>query len=793
MWYNYLKNSLRFLKRNSVFSFITLAGLSVGMAATIIILLWIINEKSFDNFFDNSSRIYRVISQGTELWQEGVEGTPISLSETARKSIPEIEAITFFEECPATLFKYNNIGFYEKGGILADSGFFNVLSFPLLSGSPDMVLHDRNSIVISKKMAEKYFGTIDAVGKVLEYDKTTCTVSGVFNDLPNNSTMRFDFVIPQMRYPLSNPVLGWGRWMYTTMMRLDKNANPSEIAVKLTDLARQNNSYHVQKLGVKFILQPIRDLHLDGKRNNWRKYYFSGEKRFVLGFSVVALFILLIACFNYINLSTARAEKRSKEIGIRKVAGAGRETLVLQFLLESFLFALVSLIFSLIIIEIIRPYFNRLVEREMIINYADMSFLSVILGVLIVTGIFAGLFPALILSSLKPISIIKGIGTKVKGGVAFRKLLVIFQFVISSSLIIVTIGFLAQLNFIRNKNIGFDIRNVFYLPLRENLGKEYKYVKQELLKDPAIESVSAADYLWAINNSRCTGCFNWQNNKSSNIDFMMSVVDYDYFETLKIPIVRGRSFSNEYKTDSVNSFIVNETAARLMQQDQILGTSCNLLNRKGTIVGVFKDINFASLHSGIDPFVVMIMNDQASYSSRGVMIVRANGNNINGAKNALERVWKSVNKLTPFEVYELKGTYDRLYKPDRRLGVMISGFALLAMLICGLGIFGLVTFMTEQRTKEIAVRRVSGSTVTKIVVLISQKFFGWVLLGYLVALPVAWFGFSTLLKSYAYKVSLSVWMLILPLFIVLLISLISSVFQAYKAANADPARNLRIE
>ncbi len=798
MWGNYLKIAFRNLIRNRVFSAINIFGLAIGMAGCIILMLWIEDELNYDIFLENKNEIYRVMSYGTRYMQEGFDGSPAPLSLFGREMIPEIINSTTFEDVGEVLIKYEDHGFYEKGGLVVDTTFFDMFSFKILKGDPETFFDDPYSIVISENMAEKYFGSVDVLGKVMETSGLQIKVTGVISDIPLNSTLQFDYVVPFTLYQEFDYPFSWGRFMYATYVQIGDNANVDTVASKLTEVARSQNCPQVLD-GVSFTLQTMDAVHLDGKHNIWRPFYKSVDKRYIFAFSIIAVFILLIACMNYINLTTARAERRSREVGLRKVVGADRRKIINQFLGESMLVTLISIIIALILVELIRPGFNVLTDKQLIINYTDWTFMLGVIVIFLVTGLMAGSYPAFILSYYNPIKVLKGLGRGGSGGSAFRRVLVVFQFVIASGLIIGSIVIYQQMRFIRNKNLCFEKEHVVYIPLKENLGKEYKYVKNELLNDPNILSVSAASYLSAFDNNRCSGCFTWDGYTDENeVDFIQMTVDFDYFKTLGIPLVDGRAFSSEYSTDSTLGFMVNESAVKDIGVNNVLGLSCkyggyNSTLRSGQVIGIFKDVHSRSLRHEIDPKVVWIMQDPGEHDSRGVMLVKINGAQVGNAIQSLEELWNKINRITPFEFHFLDRTYEELYSQDRRIGQIVLYFTILAIIISCLGIFGLAAFMAERRTKEIGVRKVNGAGIGNIVWLMSKEFSRWVIIAFIIACPLAWYFMDKVLNNYAYRIDIGAGIFIIAFLMVFIIAFVSVGYQAFKVARANPVEALRYE
>lgn len=761
-------------------------------------MLWIEDELNYDDFIKDKESLYRVMSYGTKYMINGFDGSPPVLGILGRESIPEIKNTTAFRDVGQTLLKYKENGFYEDGGIVADTTFFRIFNYSFIAGNPDKAFKEPFSIVITESMAKKYFADESPIGKVLESEAVDVIVTGVLEDIPKNSTLQFNVVIPFTLYKEINYHFSWVSFMFANFIWISDIANPDSVAKKLTEFAETQKCPQVLD-GVSFRLQAMSKVHLDGEHNNWRIFYRSVDKRYIYAFSIIAVFILLIACMNYINLTTARADKRSREVGLRKVSGAERKNIIRQFLGESLLLTFVSLIIALILVELIRPVFNNLTEKELAINYMNPAFIIGVIGIFFITGVIAGSYPAFILSSFNPIRVLKGSEMKRKGGSVFRKVLVVFQFILASVLIIGSLVIFRQINFIRDKDLGFDKEHVVYLPLKENLGKEYKYVKNELLNDPNILSVSAADYLWAMDANRCSGCFRWEGyTDDDEIDVHIPQVDFDYFKTLDIPIIEGRAFSSEYSTDSTQGFMMNESAVKKTGIENALNLPCELhgynsVIHSGPVIGIFKDIHYRSLHHEIEPQVVRILKNPEDYDSRGVMLVKINGANRDDAIASLEEKWNEVNKLTPFEFHFLDQTYENLYKFDKRTGRIVGYFTILAILISCLGILGLANFMAERKTKEIGIRKVNGASVSSIIWLMTRGFSKWVVIAFIIAAPIAWYFMDKVLTNYAYRIEIGAGIFLLSFALVFFIAFFSVAYQAYRVAIANPVDALRYE
>lgn len=797
MWKNYIISTIRTIRRNKLFTFINILGLSIGMAASLMIIFWVWDELSYDKFMNNRDQLYRVMSYGTKYMVDGFSGSPMILAEHAKAELPEVEKAVTFEATGRVLARNRNEGFYFEKGIVSDPTFFEVLPFQMKSGHPEHLLDNPHDMVISEAMARKLFGEQDPAGQSLVIDNIPMNITGVFHALPDNSTLQFDFVAPYSLYRELGIGFFWGRFMGTTLLQLRPDANPNLVAMKLTAMAKNAQCPQVLD-GVHFRLQPFGDLHLDGKHNEWAVFYKSGDSRYIWLFSIVVVLILLIACVNYVNLTTARADRRSFEIGMRKVSGASPNNLKIQFLTESMIFSTISLLIAFLLLWLFWPYYQQLTGKELIMDPGNPWLLLGVIGVFVITTLLSGLYPSFVLPAFNPVAVLKGLPSGRRGKGWMRKGLVIFQFFITSALIIGSLVIFRQISYIRDTDLGFDKENIIGLPMKENLGPKYAMIKQQLSSDPDIVSVTCCDYLWATDNNRCKGCVRWEGfQEGDDVDLLLPRVDFDYFETLGIPLTEGRYFSAGYVTDSSEAFLINESAARAMKLGNPVGVKCRISGstgqtQTGRIVGVFKDVHYASLHQEIAPQFVRIYRESDMGGHSAVILVKFQGS-ADAVLGKLQKTWESVNQLTPFEYFFLDQTYENLYLKDRRIGRVVSWFTILAVLLSALGIFGLATFIAERRMKEVAIRKVNGASVPKVVWLITWDFLRLVVVSFALAIPLAWYIMNNVLQAYAYHIAITPWIILISLLIVFAIVLFASVSQAVRISRIDPVTALHYE
>ncbi len=798
---NYFKTAIRNLLRNKVFSVINILGLSIGMAACLLIIIWIFNELNFDNFHKNKDRIYRVMTYGTEYMQTGSGTAPAPLGLLASSRFPEIEKTTLFEEVSDLLFQYEEKGFYQKGGIIADTSFFNIFSFEFIEGNSNHPFTNPNEIIIDEEIAQKLFGDDFALNKVIKADGESLKVVGVVKNIPDNSSLVFKYVIPFSYDKINSSTYSWGRFMFSTYVLLNDQANIDSVGARLTRFAKEEECPQVVRDGGFFKLQEFTKLHLDGEENHGSEFsYFNlTDKKHVIVFSVIALFILINACFNYINLSTARSVQRSKEVAVRKVSGAKYKNLFNQFMGESLLTSLIATIIALILLELARPVFSQLTGKLIAIDYMSIEFIISVLFLFLSTGLLAGSYPAFVLSSFSPLSIFRKSFKSVKSGF-FRNILVIIQFFIASVLIIGSVVIIKQLNFIGKKDLGFDNSNIVCIPFKENLAKNYSFLKSQLLQDPNIISITASDYAWAETENRCAGCFAWKGFDWDNpVDMHTPRVDFDYFKTMGVEVVSGRDFSNQFSSDSTAAVMINETAAKAIGVEDPLSLPASFYEfrtskRKSVqIIGVFKDFNYGSLRRKIEPMVARIESSPERFSQSSEMFVKINPHNREAALKVLEEKWYSVNNVIAFEYRFLDQVYEGLYKGDKDMGRLIIYFTLFSILIACLGILGLTIFIAEKRTKEIGIRKVNGASTTLLVWIMLKEFIGVVSISFVIATPVAWYLMDKMLQQFAYRTSITFGVFAISFILVLLITIFTSAYQAIRAANKNPVDSLRSE
>jgi len=792
MFKNYLKTTFRNTTRHKGYSFINLTGLAIGIACTLLILLWVKDELSYDRFHENGKDIYRIMSYGTKYMIEGIDGTPAPLAPAIKEEVPGIVNYARFSDVSKLVCKYGDKVFYETRGLIADPSIFEIFTFPFVQGNPKTAFSEPLDVVITETMAKKYFGTEDPIGKTIEVEGNPAAVKGVIRDIPYNSHIQFDFL---SSYEFIEEITGygtsWGSFNFVTYLQLERDRDIQEIGKNITAVASNNNCPQV-KDGVEFRLQPLSAIHLDN-RGAFRNYADVGDRKYVYVFSIIAFFILFIACVNFMNLSTARSTTRAKEVGMRKTVGASRRQLILQFFGESLFLTMTACVFALILVTALLPAFNQIAGKQLRLNLIDIQLVLGLIIIVLLTALTAGSYPAIYLSSFKPVKVLKGMFKSEGKGQTFRRVLVVTQFSLSIALLIGTLVAFNQLRFLRHSKLGFNPENIVYVPVKENIGKRYDAFKAELLNDPNINSVAAQYYLFAEQSFRTTG-YDWEGReKDQEADIILNLVDYDFIPMLGLELVEGRNFSKEYSTDATQAYILNEEAIKQMGMQNPVGKQFSYGQRKGTIIGVLKNAHFRSLHVKIEPHVLFFLDDVSVATEYGVVLIKVNSDKTVEALATIKGVWKEFNPITPFEYHFLDQKYDSLYRKEQKIGTILNAFTLFAIIISCLGLFGLASFLTEQRTREIGIRKVLGASESSIVFLLSKQFTKWVLISNIFAWPAAYIIMNEWLKSFAYRINIGIWAFVLSGMLAVGIALITVSYQAIRAAWANPVDSLRYE
>lgn len=790
---NYFKIAFRNLWRHKAFSFINIMGLTVGLTACFLIFLFVSFEKSYDSFHSKSDRIYRIVTDlKTPSDDLHIPVTSWAFAPKIKSEMPEVEAFTRVSG-GSFLVKKDNLKFQEDEMLFADSTLFRVFDFKLIQGDPKTVLKDPFSVVLSEAAAKKYFGKENPVGQtlLLSGDNKPATVTGVMKNIPENSQIKTDFLVSMSTFTQNlNKGIDdeWGNFGAISFLLLKPGTNASALESKFPQLLTDwiGKDMDEAKMHYTLFLEPLRDVYLYSTRNGGE----SGNIKNVYIFSLIAIFILLIACFNFINLTTARASERAKEVGVRKVAGATKAQLARQFLGESVLLCLIAFVLSIILCVLFLPLFNQLSGK--IISpgiFTNVSNIVILFVLSIVIGLLAGTYPSLVLSSFKPVVVLKGRFTTGVKGVLLRKGLVVAQFSISIALIIGTIIVYSQMQYMRNQDLGFNKDQMMILDTDEDPATET--FKQSLATIPGVKSVSLSSSAPSLGNSAAYSEIENKNGELQVGTLALYSVDVDFIPQYKMKLIAGRNFSKDFPADTSKTMIVNEAAVKMFgysSPDQIIGKRFKQWGREGRIIGVIKNFHYRSLQENIEPLSMILKP-----GSKNLVNINIAAANIPKTITAIETKWKEMIPGRPFSYLFLDEAFNKQYVNEDRFGKLFINFSILAILISCLGLLGLASYSTLQRTKEIGVRKVLGASVSNITNLLSKDFIKLVLIALVIASPIAYWGMHKWLQSFAYRISIHWWVFLVAGFIALYIALFTVSFQAIKAAIANPVKSLRTE
>ncbi|MBN1270917.1 MAG: ABC transporter permease [Candidatus Aminicenantes bacterium] len=793
MFANTIKTALRGMKKQETHTFINIFGLAAGMACCILILLWVRDEVNFDRFHEHFGNIHRIVSDWPKYSWNGMEGTPRPLAEVVEEQIPEVKKTVRIADHSRLVFRYRDKAFYESRGIIADPSLFEVFSFRFIKGNPETAFSHPTDIVITESLARKYFEEENPVGQTIEVDGKQAVVKGVIADIPRHSTLRFDFVSSfAFIEELSGYGVHWGAFNFNTYVLLRPDTDPAELGPKMTQLARDNKCPQVED-GASFRLQPLARVHLDA-RTYQRDTVLLGNRSVVVLFSAIAVFVLLIACVNFCNLSTARSALKAKEVSLRRTVGASRGQLIRRFLGESFFLTGISFLTALALSFLLLPILNRLSGKEMSLNLTRPDLLVGLAVLFLVTGFLAGGYPAVFLSGLRPSLMLKGGKGSREGGLTLRRILVVFQFTLTVILLIGTVVVARQFFYLSHVDLGFSKENVIQIPVKGSVASRFDAFKNDLLSNPEVISVSAERYPFSRTTSRSSGNFDWEGREGEeDLDMVYCGVDYDFFKTLNLDLVQGRVFSRENPSDKRGAVILNETAVKAMGMEEPLGKWFSVSkDKKAVIIGVVRDAHFRSLHHEVEPRFFYITG-MAAARDRGLVLVKIRGADVPKTISDLEKIWKKFNPVSPFEYQFLDETYAELYEEEHRMLTVFNFFTGLAVFISCLGLFGLASFLAERRTKEIGIRKVLGAGEMNIVVSMTKDFVRWVLLANVFAWPAGYFLAKRLLQDFASRVSVGIGVFLLVGVSAVLLAALTVSGQALKAARTDPASALRYE
>jgi putative ABC transport system permease protein len=807
MFSNLIKHSIRSFKRQRAYIVINILGLSIGIACSLLIALFVINELSYDRYNVKKDRIFRMILNGKIGGQEvTVTYSAAVIGPTMVKEVPEVEDFLRMNGVGPTTVEYNKQAFTDDHIVEADSSFFNFFSIPVIKGDPNNLLNAPRKAVLSVSTAKKIFGKENPIDKTIKIgsDTSLYTISGVMGDIPENSHFEADILTSFMTNPGSkNPT--WLSNSYSTYLLLKPNSSYKTVDAKLpgliikyvgpelqkfmgvsiTDFAAKGNKY-------RFYLQNLKDAHLDPSVTQ-QQFKAASDPKFLKIFGSIAILIVIIAAINFMNLSTAQASRRAKEVGIKKIGGSSRGMLVTQFLSESFILSLLSLIFALIFIKVTLPYFNNLLGAKLVLNlFASWYTIPGLIIFSILVGILAGSYPAFFLSSFNPYEVLKGnVKNSMKNG-RLRRVLVVFQFAVSILLIVGTMVMYRQINYMLNKDVGFNKEQLIVINRADALGAKVKSFKEAVKEIPGVVNIASSTAVPGRNNN--DNGYGMEGRKDENFLMQTNWVDYDYLETYKMTLASGRFFNESFTTDK-KACLVNESAVKNFSISDLAKTRFMQPRDSGKfdylpVIGVVKNFNFESLRNPIQPYLFRFKSDDVLW---GYLSVRLSGKNYSSTISAIENKWKDFVPNNPLQYYFVDADFEQMYKQEKQNAQMAVIFSILAIFIASLGLFGLTSFTVEQRTKEIGVRKAMGSSVPGIYVVISREIIILVSISALIAWPIIYYVAGKWLENFYYRISLSAFSFIAGLTIALGIAILTISYRILRAAGVNPAQSLKYE
>ncbi len=783
---NHIKTVLRNLVRHKAYVIIEIFSLTVGLISGILIFLWVIDEMSFDKFHTNSGSIYKVMNNNT--YPDGrIEthgATSALLKESIQSEIPEVAAIVQLSMETEILVKHE-INTFNERGLYADSNLFSIFSFPMMKGNRDNPLPDIRSIAISERLAGKLFGNDDPVGKSLQIDRSNeFMVSAVFADIPKNSSLQFDFVLPFELFVEENPwTQNWRSGGTRTMVTLKPAVSLASANAKLAGLVKKN----CKDCTTSPFLFEYTKSRLHSKFENGKSV--GGRIEEVRLFSIVAVLILMMACINFMNLTTARSATNGREVGVRKLIGARRSGLIVRFIAESVLLSFIALLFALVVTQLLLPFFNEITDKSVKLDFTNPVFVGGTLMIALACGLMAGSYPAFFLSSFNPLAILKNNAQTSLSGNGLRRVLVVVQFVTSIVLVTGSIVIYRQMTYISHKNLGFEKENVIVIDRNEGIGQNYTAFKNDLLQLPSIKSLGfgGSDILTVPITTTDPV---WPNKpENSTVSFKIFRCDEGFIPTMNIELLAGRNFSDS--GNDASNYIINRKAMEIMEltPENVIGTDLEMWPGKGKIVGLTDDFHNDNLRKDIEPLIFLYSSDIGSH-----YFIKVDGRtSTQETLDAIAGTYKKHNPDYPFEYSFLDEAFKKEYRTEVVIGKLSLGFTGIAMFISCLGLFGLASFTAERRTKELGIRKVLGASVAGIVGMLSKDFVKLVLLATLIASPIAWWAMNKWLEDFVYRVEIQWWMFALAGFSAVLIALITVSWQAIRAALANPVDSLRDE
>ncbi len=785
---NFFIITLRNLKKNGLYSSINISGLSIGIVCSVLILLWVADEVSFDKFIPKSDRLYQVwVSADFDGRVNNWRSVPLPTYDAMKTADSNIKNSVVTGWGADRLITYEDVRIIKPGYYVSEE-FLDMFEFPMVSGSPDLALDDPMSIVISESLAKILFGDEDPMGKMVRMeDEGTLQVTGVVKDVPKNSTFQFDYLATwKYRESVNEWVVrnrtNWGNYSFQIFIELNDSGNELDVEAAIENMLTEKGEDDIPR---RFWLHPM---------ERWRLYSnfddkgqeSGGMSDYVQLFTAIAMFILIIACINFMNLATARSEKRAREVGIRKSLGSKRRELIAQFIGESIIIAGIAFSIAVILTEVALPFYNDLVDKKLFIDYLSPTFWLISLGGILLVGVISGSYPAFFLSSFKPITTLKGSVSVGKSGATPRKVLVILQFLFSILLLISTVVIVQQINLVKNRDLGYDQENLISVELTNDIRENYDVLKQDLLQSGAVNSVTRSNSkITQINSNNFLG---WPGKpETERVIFTTITAEYDYAKTMGIDVLHGRDFSKEFASDS-DAIVINRAALELMQLEDPIGTNLDLWSEKRNLVGVIENSLMGSPYEPVKPMFI-ILDDWGGYVS-----VRLNKtNDLQASLATIEDIFNVHNPAYPFEYAFADVDFQRKFTTISLTKKLASLFAILAFIITGLGLFGLASFTAEQRIKEIGIRKVLGATISSLVGLMSKEFTRLVIISFVLAAPLAWYLLNQYLDRYTIRINIAWWIFPVVGVVVLIFALTIVSNQASRAAKANPVQSLRNE
>lgn len=790
MFRNLLKTTVRYIRKHAGYSILNILGLTLGITSALFIIIYVSDELSYDRWHEKADRIYRVSSRITETDDQFTWiVAQIPFGPQVARDYPEVESFTRFINMPRAAYKFEDKEYIEENFFYADSTVFDIFTYKVIKGEVKSAVRDPKKIVLTETAAGRYFGDSDPIGKILAEGSNSYEVTGVIEDVPTNSHFRFDALAARNNLP--KELGNWGNFGVFTYLLLPSGLDVKAFEAKIQGMyeAHMKSIFGPLNINIEYILEPIRKIHLYS--TNAAEPEPTGSISYVYIFAIVAAFLLLIAAMNYMNLATARSTRRAREVGLRKVVGSRRSLLIAQFLTESVLLTIISLIISIILLLILLPRFNTLAGKSFDIGILTSPVVIIsILMVIIVAGIIGGSYPAFVLSRFSPVTVLKGEITQGSAGSLFRKILVIIQFTISVAMIVCTMVVFRQLNYLKEKDQGFNQDNVLSLQLnnREMINK-YPVLKQLLLKNEDIKYVTSTNTPMGEGSGKVI--FNMETDQGMTqrgINF--AVVDHDFIDALGIKIVEGREFSQDMPSDTLTGVVVNQTLVKRMGWSEPIGKRAEVGDEstvRARVIGVMADYHQTGMYNEIESLLLV-------YRERNnIIYVKLSGNNMEQTLNFIESTWKEVFPDQPYSYTFLEERFNRQFEADEKRGLIFTMFTILAILIACLGLYGLASYMVEQRTKEVGIRKVFGASEGVVVRLISRDFLILVGISIVIALPVAYYFMSNWLENYVYRTNIGILLLILAALLTVVITFITISYKAYQAAITNPASSIRTE